>query len=229
MSSQAPGSTMAGAGRSKAGLVMRLLRSLGGSDGPRLLGLLEDQLAATSAGVALVQQLAAGQVTVTDAHECMRTLEHQGDAARAALVGELSQVLSSPIDSEDLFRVSRSIDDVLDNLRDFVREVDLFGCSDLGFAQALASDVAAGVEALGVAIDGVRDRSAEVGSHTVAARKASGKVRSSYQHELARLFEGVLDAEVLKRRELLRRLDVVGLRLGEAADALADGALKRSR
>jgi uncharacterized protein len=34
--------------------------------------------------------------------------------------------------------------------------------------------------------------------------------------------------EVLRRRELLRRVDVTGLRLAEAADALSDGAVKRS-
>jgi hypothetical protein len=33
--------------------------------------------------------------------------------------------------------------------------------------------------------------------------------------------------ELIKRRELLRRLDVVGLRLIEAVDALSDGLLKR--
>jgi hypothetical protein len=32
---------------------------------------------------------------------------------------------------------------------------------------------------------------------------------------------------VVRRRELLRRLDVVGLRLNEAADRLSDAAIKR--
>ena len=38
----------------------------------------------------------------------------------------LAGVLVTPVDREDLFRLSRSIDDVLDNLRDFVREWDLY-------------------------------------------------------------------------------------------------------
>jgi hypothetical protein len=44
---------------------------------------------------------------------------------------------------------------------------------------------------------------------------------------MARVLRGDIDANTMRERELLRRLDVVGLRLGEAADALADGALKR--
>jgi uncharacterized protein len=87
-------------------------------------------------------------------------VEHRGDRARGGFV----HALAPPLDREDLFRVSRSVDDVLDNLRDFARELELFAVSDVA---------------------------------------------------------------MLKRRELLRRLDVVGLRLGEAADALADGAVKR--
>jgi predicted nucleic acid-binding protein len=38
---------------------------------------------------------------------------------------------------------------------------------------------------------------------------------------------GELRMGVLKEREALRRLDVVGLRLGEAADALSDAAMKQ--
>jgi len=34
--------------------------------------------------------------------------------------------------------------------------------------------------------------------------------------------------KVMKLRDLIRRIDVVGLRIGEAADALSDAAVKRS-
>ncbi len=46
---------------------------------------------------------------------------------------------------------------------------------------------------------------------------------------IAELLVGEVDVQMLRQRELLRRLDVVGLRFGEAADALADGSLKRHR
>jgi hypothetical protein len=75
-------------------------------------------------------------------------------------------------------------------------------------------------------LDGPRGKARQA---TLATRKAAGQVRRLYQQQLAELLTEPLDNETLKRRELLRRLDVVGLRLGEAADALADGALKRNR
>ncbi|TDU87996.1 hypothetical protein EV138_1535 [Kribbella voronezhensis] len=69
---------------------------------------------------------------------------------------------------------------------------------------------------------------AEATMTTLAVRKCAGRVRQLYQSSVADLFEQEVSTDLLKRRELLRRLDVVGLRLGECADALSDAMLKRS-
>jgi hypothetical protein len=60
------------------------------------------------------------------------------------------------------------------------------------------------------------------------AKKAANKIRRLYDVELGRLFRGEFTMEVLKSRELLRRLDVVGLRVNEASDVLSDAAIKRA-
>jgi hypothetical protein len=60
----------------------------------------------------------------------------------------------------------------------------------------------------------------------LGARK--NDIRQRYQTAMQAILDEPLSTETLKRRELLRRLDVVGLRIREAADALADGAVKRS-
>ena len=86
-----------------------------------------------------------------------------------------------------------------------------------------------GLECLRPALGQLEGHRGNAPQAALATRKAAGQVRRLYQLQLAELLSGPLDNETLKRRELLRRLDVVGLRLGEAADALADGALKRSR
>ena len=159
----------------------------------------------------------------------MREVEHDGDQARAGLVATPGRVLTTPIDAEDMFRLSRSIDDVLDNLRDFVREVNLYQPQGLDFALPVAQTLVKGVECLRPALEHLDGPRGKARQATLATRKAAGQVRRLYQQQLAELLNEPLDNETLKRRELLRRLDVVGLRLGEAADAVADGALKRSR
>lgn len=206
-----------------------MAQDLSGRSDDRLIQQLTEQLDYTLGGARLVEELTGAQVSMAQAHDRMRHLEHDGDEARAQLIGELSRVLSTPVDVEDLYRISRSIDDVLDNLRDFVRECDLYHPEGLDFAHPLAHAFVEGLDALHPAINRLASPSGDLQDATFETRKGASQIRRLYQEQLAGLFDQPVDAETLKRRELLRRLDVVGLRLGEAAAALSDGALKRSR
>ncbi|WP_249020029.1 DUF47 domain-containing protein [Conexibacter sp. S30A1] len=209
--------------------VVRLARDLTGRSTGELVALLEDQLDATEQAAQLVVSLAAGAISADEAHVVMRELEHDGDGARAQLVLTLAKVLTTPIDAEDMFRLSRSIDDVLDNLRDFVREATLYRPESLAFATELSRILVDGLGCLKRAVAELGNPRGKVRHETLATRKAASQVRRLYQEQVGALLNTAIDNETLKHRELLRRLDVVGLRLGEAADALADGALKRSR
>jgi uncharacterized protein len=158
----------------------------------------------------------------------MVEVEHGGDELRRALILELSTAIVPPIDREDLFRVSRSIDDVLDNLRDFLRECDLFAVQNGAAMLPTVQAIREAVVPLRAAIVLIEDAPRRINAQSLVAHKAANQVRRSYDAALAELFRGPLTMEVLKVREVLRRLDVVGLRIGEAADALSDAAVKRS-
>lgn len=212
-----------------AGRFRRLAQDLSGRSNERLIALLAKQLECTLGGARLVKELTGGEIGLEAAHERMRELEHDGDDARARLITELGTVLSTPVDVEDLFRISRSVDDVLDNFRDFVRECDLYHPAKLAFADSLAQTFVESLEDFQPAINRLGSSAAALQDATFDTRKGATQIRRLYQEQLAELFDQPIDGETLKRRELLRRLDVVGLRLGEAAAALADGAFKRSR
>ncbi len=184
------------------------------------------QLDANVQGAIIARDAVSGRLPRDEARRQMIDVEHQGDEARAQLVSRLSRSLMTPIDREDLFPLSRSVDDVLDNLRDFVRELDLLqvhgGEPFVGILDAVIEHV----QAFGAAVGDLGDNPERVSRGTLAAKK--NKIRERYQLAVATVLDGEVTMDKLKRRELLRRLDVVGLRLGEAADALADGAMKRS-
>jgi hypothetical protein len=205
----------------------RVLADLTGRSYRRTLDLLTAQLDATVKGVDLAADLAAGRIEPAAARAGMGEVEHEGDHGRAALVAELATTLTTPIDREDLYRFSRSVDDVLDNLRDLVRETDLFGMpgdpSDLPALDAVRE----GLVALRGAVARLVDDPEQVREGALAARKAAGLVRREYQTSVAALFRQELRAETLSRRELLRRLDVIGLRLNSAGADLSDALLKR--
>ena len=155
----------------------------------------------------------------------MTEIEHRGDALRNELVVKLAGVPAAPIDREDLFRLSRSIDEVLDNLRDFVREWDLYGIEGTDAYLGLLDATASGVEDLRQAVR----RSPR--PEETSRRRSSARSRPTRSAPLRRRARPALSRRAHhgrhKVRELLRRLDVVGLRLNEAADVLSDAAVKR--
>ncbi|MFF5338403.1 DUF47 domain-containing protein [Streptomyces sp. NPDC013181] len=207
--------------------VRRVIGDLTGRTHRTTIGLLTAQLDATVRGVDLAADLAAGRVSPPEARERMAGVEHEGDERRAALVAELSAALTTPLDREDLYRFSRSVDDVLDGLRDLVRETDLFGLpgnpADLPALRAVRE----GLIALREAVGALTGTPARVHQGAMAARKAAGRVRRAYQEAIAALLREEVRVDTLGRRELLRRLDGIGRRLKDAAADLSDALLKR--
>jgi uncharacterized protein Yka (UPF0111/DUF47 family) len=206
--------------------VRRAVRGLGRGGVPGLIAILDRQLSETIAACRLARQVAEDKLEPGAAHEQIAEIEHRGDLLRAELVARLAGVLVAPIDREDLFRLSRSIDDVLDNLRDFVREWDLYEIESASGFLDLLDSTERGVADLKLAVQTIARDPKETSQAALLSKKSANEIRRLYDVELGRLFSGELTMEVLKCRELLRRLDVVGLRLNEAADVLSDAAVK---
>jgi uncharacterized protein len=212
---------------SKIGHLRRAFRGLGRAGRTPLAGLLERQLDETLAACELARSLAKGKTPSGEARTQVSEIEHRGDELRAELVKTLATAPVTPMEREDIFRLSRSIDDVLDNLRDFVREWDLYEVEHSeSFLDVLAA-IAAGVGSLREAVRIMPGDPKGTGRSALASKRSANEIRRAYDAEVGCLFDGELTMDVLKRRELLRRLDVVGLRLNEAVDVLSDATVKR--
>lgn len=206
--------------------VRRVARDLTGRADADLVKLIGDQLEATRAGVDLALQAVRGKTDPATARQDMAEIEHRGDDARATLVAVLRRSIASPIDREDLFRLSRSIDDVLDEIRDFVRGLDLLTVGDEPTLTAPLEAVADGVLGLEEAVSLLATQPQDISRAALSARKNA--IRERYLEALAVVLEADESAtNAPKLQELLRRVDVVGQRLGEAADVLSDAAMKR--
>lgn len=209
--------------------IRRIARELMGSNETALVTSLLAQVDAALAGADLAAAVVVGDAASDDARQRIGEIEHDGDGHRADLIEALGKALVTPFDREDLFRLSRSIDDVLDNLRDFVREYDLFRSPEGTPFVPMLTAIGSGLDMLREAVQHIVETPAGLTLGALRAKKGGGHVRQQYQLAVANLLNDErLDRDLLKSRELLRRLDVIGLRLGEAADALADGAMKRS-
>lgn len=185
------------------------------------------QVRAVREGAVLAKAMTSREISPGEARTMMATVEHRGDEMRAELVERLARTLATPLDREDLFRLSRSIDDVLDTIRDFVREADLYQIEKRNGCQSLLTKVIAAIDVLDEAVQAIWQRPDLVTVKALEAKKAARVVNREYQEEFAKIVRRTTTPEALKRRELVKRLDWVGVRISDAADDLTDGALKR--
>lgn len=210
-----------------SGRLRHLLRDLTGRNDRRFIELLYAQVSCASE---LIDLLIAAVEQPTDNDKLLAEateVEERANRERDALIEELGRALSTPLDREDLFRLSRSLDDIIDNLRDFVDTLALFDVHDASSCRHALSVIGEGVRGLGAAIE-LLGGAPESVTRVARSTKQGTRVRQAYLEGLADVFSGDDYVQMLKQRELLRRLDVVGLRFGEAADTLADAALKRA-
>lgn len=205
-----------------------LLDDLRGRTNRQFVDLLARHLDVTLAAAELARRAVRGDVAPDEATVAMTEAEHRGDDLRRQLARLTSTTLITPIDREDISRVSRSIDDVLDNLRDFLLEFQMFAPGEPWILEPVVEAVVGAIVELRLAVSVIVDEPGAIMARSVRAKKAGNEIRRRYETQLGAIFGGALSMDVLKLRELLRRLDVVGLRVGEAANALADAAVKRS-
>ena len=208
--------------------VPRIFRDLAGQSGQRFVNYLLGQTDAAIEGARLVRRCVAGEIGRATAVEEMAVVEHRGDKVRGELVRDLGSALVTPIDREDLFRLSRALDDVLDMLRDFVRQWDLFEMDRSVIIEPVVDAACDALADLRGAIAMIGDEPGMITTRALEAKKSGNAIRRSHDMQLAALYRDPLSVETLKARDLLRRLDVVGIRFGTVADTLSDAAIKRA-
>lgn len=173
----------------------------------------------------LANMVCSREADAQESRRPMRTIEHEGDDARATLVERINVVLTVPLEREDLFRASRYVDDVTDNLRDMVREMAKWEVPTGLWSRDVLAPAEASLKELKEALN-TRDN-VKAREHCLAARHHAGQLRRKYQNGLERVFAEELTMDTLKKREILRRVDSIGPRLTAASDALLDEMIKR--
>jgi len=158
--------------------------------------------------------------------------EKEADEVRRILIDELNRTFVTPFDREDIFALSRSIDDVVDYADTTVMEMLILNVQPTPYMLRIASllkdaayEIWHGVQRLpnhpNVAID-----------HAQRAKALENRVEAVYREAIADLFSGPEDlhhvVEMLKLREVYRHLSNAADRGDEAANSIADIVVKKT-
>lgn len=156
----------------------------------------------------------------------VRDLEKQADDLRRIVIEAINQSLVTPMDREDIFGLSRAIDDMIDYAKSTVEEMMLFKVETDEHLQKMAKVIhEAGVEVV-AAVRYLKDQPRLCEEHMIRAKKAENHVEHLYRRALVELFKMTDAVKIIKTRELYRHLSNSADRGDEAADIVGDILVK---
>lgn len=156
--------------------------------------------------------------------------EKEADEVRRILIDELNRTFITPFDREDIFALSRTIDDVLDYAYTTVSEMEILKVEPTPYMERMASLLRDAAYELLMAVNRLEEHPGVANDHAQRAKALENRVEDVYREALADLFSGAEDikhvVKMLKLREVYRHLSNAADRGDEAANVIADIVVK---
>jgi len=157
--------------------------------------------------------------------------EKEADEIRRIMIEELMRTFVTPFDREDIFSLSREIDDVLDYANTTVEEMEILDVLPTPYMQRMAAMLFDAAVEIEWAVQRLEDRHFSVASdHAQRAKGLENRVEAVYREALADLFRGPKHVKhvmtMLKVREIYRHLSNAADREDMAANVVSDIIMK---
>jgi len=192
------------------------------------LKLIHDQASITLEGLEALKTFMIARDP--DASVLLSSKEKEADEARRILIDELNKTFITPFDREDIFLLSRTIDDVLDYAYSTVSEMEILRVEPTKYMQQMAAILRDAAYELLMAVDRLEDHPGVASDHAQRAKALENRVEEVYRAALADLFSGAEDikhvVKMMKSREVYRHLSNAADRGDEAANVIGDIIVK---
>ncbi len=191
-----------------------------------VLGMLREQSEITVEGLAELAAWAGGEA---DAAGRLRRAEHLADKKKRELRSALTEAFSTPLEPEDIFELSRGLDEVLNSAKNIVGEAEAMHSRPDQATAEMAGELAAGTRCLAAAFEkfAAGDRQAATAAADRAV-KDQRNVQHTYREAMSALVENPDLREVAARREIYRRLARTGDELVRVAERIWYSVLRET-
>ncbi len=194
----------------------------------KILRLIIEQAAKTLEGMEALEEYM--RKSSKEAAKRVIQTEKEADELRRMLVDELNRTFVTPMDREDIFALSRAIDDILDYGDSTVEEMDILDVAPNKHLHRMASLLKDAANEIHMATLRLEDHPGVAYEHAMRAKALENRVETVYREALADLFAGPTTCEhvvdMLKLRELYRHLSNSADRGDEAANVITDIVVK---
>jgi uncharacterized protein Yka (UPF0111/DUF47 family) len=158
--------------------------------------------------------------------ERVKDVEREADELRRIVIEELNQTFVTPFDRDDIFSLSRAIDDVMDYADRTVDEMEIYEVKPNSHVVEMIDILRKSARELSDAIRLIQKYPNIALEHATKAKAAENEMENAYHRALAELFKGTDTVYMLKMREIYRHLSNAADRGDEAADLIGDIVVK---
>ncbi len=158
----------------------------------------------------------------------VRSIEREADELRRILIEELDSTFVTPIDREDLFALSRAIDDVIDYANTTVDEMEIYEVKGDEHIKEMVNILRKAARELNDAVKILKDYPKIASEHAVKAKAYENTMEKAYHVALAQLFKGTDTVYMLKMREIYRHLSNAADRGDEVANIISSVVMKHT-
>ena len=207
----------------------RSLRALARSNDRRFVALLIEQADLTIRAMQVLEKFGREPSGNDELVDQVKAIERQGDAKRRILIDELAHTYATPFDREDLFALSRAIDDILDAANETAVELAIYKIDPPEGLNEMAKVLVEGATHIRSAVAELLDHPGVAAEHAVRAKRSENRIDGLYHQAVGRLFDGGAEMSlILKSREIYRHLKNSADRIDTAADEISIIVIKRS-
>jgi hypothetical protein len=158
----------------------------------------------------------------------VRNIEREADELRRILIEELDKTFITPLDREDIYALSRAIDDVVDYANTTVDEMEIYEVKGDHHIKEMVNILRKAARELNDAVKILKDYPKIASEHAVKAKTYENTMEKAYHLALADLFKESDTVYMLKMREIYRHLSNAADRGDEAANIISSIVMKHT-
>jgi uncharacterized protein Yka (UPF0111/DUF47 family) len=186
--------------------------------------MLHDQASKAREGIEALQKFVI-EPSPTNAKR-VKEIEEEADEHRKSLIEKLHQSFAPPMDREDIFALSRAVDDIVDYADTTVDEMEIYEVSPDDHLREMVDILRKAAREIEDAIKIIKDYPRIAREHAVQAKFYENVMEKAYHSALADLFKKTDTVVMLKMREIYRHLSNAADRGDQAANIICNIIMK---